>query len=74
MVGMAIALVLIGLCVGTWAVPDLIGIDSSELSGRGGRKIVFFLNILWSRPVGTIAGIFGVLVAWGALSKKEIEV
>jgi hypothetical protein len=69
-VGFLIAVVLLALCVGVWIQPDLIGVDSSDFSGRGGRKIARILNIIWSRPTGTVAGIFGLIIGWGAITKK----
>lgn len=72
-IGVVIAVLFIALCVGVWAKPDLISLDTSEFSGRGGRTIARILNIIWSRPAGTIAGIVGLLVGWGALTKKVGE-
>jgi len=73
-IGIVIAVVLIALCVATWLDPDLISLDTSDFSGRGGRAIARVVNIIWSRPTGTIAGIVGLLVGWGALTKKVGEV
>jgi C4-dicarboxylate transporter len=69
-VGLLIAVVLLALCIGVWMKPDLIGVDSSDFTGRGGRKITRILNIIWSRPTGTVAGVFGLIIGWGALTKK----
>lgn len=68
-IGGIIALVLIGFCVGVWLAPDLVGVDTSELSGRKGRSVGNIVNLLWSRPAGTIAGALGLLMAWGVLMK-----
>lgn len=70
-VGGAMALALIALCVGIWVKPDLFAfVDASEMSGRGGRKVANILAIIWSRPVGTIAGLLGVLVLLGAVLRR----
>ncbi len=71
--GIAIAVVLIALCVGTWFKPDLVSIDTSQFSGRGGRSIARILNVVWSRPAGTIAGIVGLITGWGTMAKKVGE-
>jgi len=73
-VGMIIAILLIALCVGVWLVPDLIPVDSLDVSGRGGRKIARFIHFIWSRPVGSIAGVIGLIVGWGAITKKVGEI
>ncbi len=65
-----VAVVLIALCIGVWLLPDLIGVDTSELSARRGRGIARMLNFIWSRPVGTVAGVVGLLVGWSALKTK----
>jgi hypothetical protein len=71
---MIIAILLIALCVGVWLVPDLIPVDSLDVSGRGGRKIARFIHFIWSRPVGSIAGVIGLIVGWGAITKKVGEI
>ncbi len=73
-IGTVVAVVFIALCVGTWFKPSLISLDTSEFSGRGGRAIARIVNIIWSRPAGTIAGIVGLLVGWGILTKKVGEI
>ena len=69
-VGFILSVLFIGLCVGTWLYPDLISIDTGNFSGHGGRKIARILNFIWSRPVGTVAGIIGLLVGRGVLTQK----
>jgi len=69
-----IGIALIGLCVGTWLSPDLLSaIDPSNFSGRGGRRIATLITYLWWRPVGTIAGVIGLLAAFTAIvgGKKD---
>ena len=74
LIGVILAAVFIALCIGVWLKPDLISLDTSEFSGRGGRAIARILDVIWSRPAGTVAGILGLLVGWGALTKKVGEV
>ena len=72
LIGLVLAIAFIGLCAGIWLAPDLIGMDSAEYTGRTARKVAFFVNLLWSRPVGTIAGILGLLMVWGSFSKEKV--
>ncbi len=65
-----VAVVLIGFCVAVWVLPDLVNIDTSELSGRRGRGIAGVLNFVWSRPLATVAGVIGLLVGVSALRTK----
>ena len=72
-VGVVIGLAMIGFGVGTWLNPELIAdaFREDSPSGRGGRKIVFFLNLAWNRPVGSILLLLGLLVLYGALTRKK---
>jgi hypothetical protein len=68
--GAVIAIVFFALCAGTWLSPGLLSLDISQFSGRGGRTIAWLVNTIWSRPVGTIAGIIALIMVWGLLTKK----
>jgi hypothetical protein len=72
--GIVVALVLLGLGAAMILWPDLGLVPAdADPSGRGGRKVVGLLKIaemVWSRPVGGIAGVLGLLVAFGSLTNK----
>jgi hypothetical protein len=68
-IGGLFALALLGLCAGTWLAPDLLSFAQEvDVSGRGGRRIVNLINLLWSRPAGTIAGLLGLFIAFGVIA------
>jgi hypothetical protein len=69
-VGIVIALVLIGLCIGMWIRPDILPVESSDL-GRGGRRVVLIVEFVWSRGIGAILGLVGLLVIYGSLTKPS---
>ncbi len=70
-IGILIAAGLIAFGVCTWLWPELIAESGADPSGRGGRKILFVLNLLWSRPVGSIGILLGIAAVHGALTKKS---
>lgn len=69
-----VAFVFIAFCIGVWVMPDLFSIERSEFTGRGGRRIARSLKFIWSRPVGSIAGLIGLLLAWGVCTRKIGEI
>lgn len=72
--GVVVALVFLGLCAAMMLWPDLGLVPADyDPSGRGGRKVMGLLKIaemVWSRPVGGIAGVLGLLIAFGSLTNK----
>lgn len=73
-VGFIMGIALLALAAAIWMHPEhLDTFVSAHVSGRGGNKVKFFLALIWNRPVGTIGGVFGLLMLWSAFSRKEDE-
>jgi uncharacterized membrane protein HdeD (DUF308 family) len=71
-IAIVVGLCLLGYGVMTWVNPDLLAVDTSELSGRGGRKVGFWVNLLWNCVAGTIGLLVGLMAMAGAvLAGKE---
>ena len=69
-VAFCLVLVAIGVCVWIW--PDLEHqIDDGGIHGRGARRVVFWMGLIWNRPVGTILGLLGILGFRGLFIKAE---
>ena len=69
-----LVLVAIGVCVWIW--PDFEHqvfeqFNDGEIHGHGSRKVVFWLGLIWNRPIGTILGIFGAFMLYGLFSKSD---
>lgn len=69
-IAIVIALALTGFGAATWLWPDYVASQPSTPSGGRGSRYHFVLWLLWNRPVGSIAGLLGLSVLWGAFTKK----
>lgn len=72
--GIALGVILIAYGVAVWADPNLIAIDVTEIQGQGLRSLARKVNLLWSRPVATVAGALGVVIASRAIMKKATPI
>lgn len=63
------AVILIAFCTAVWLHPLLF--DTASPSGRGGRRILAMVNLVWNRPVASIAGAFGLLILVGTLFTRR---
>lgn len=70
-VGVFIALVMFGLAAGMFIRPVLLGGAGDDLGGRKTRGYINLIEMVWSRPVGGVLILLGLLVLFGALTKKS---
>lgn len=74
-IGVGLGLVFAGLGVWMLIDPSLSIIGDETATGRGGRKVaglVRLVEMVWSRPLGVILVVLGVLVLFGAVTKKSV--
>ena len=68
-IGLLVAAVAGALCYYTWMETDLLdSIFELDASGRGARKVKFFLWLIYNRVTGSVAGIISLLMIWGSLA------
>lgn len=72
-VGIGMALVMLGLAAWMFIRPVLLPVDTSDLSGRRGSRLVMLLDMAWSRPVGVVVALLALLVLWGSLTKRSSQ-
>lgn len=68
--GLLFAAIFIGLCAAIWLKPDLVSNNEAAISESCGKVTTQVLEVLWSGPVGILAGLVGLFIGWGAITKK----
>ncbi len=72
LVGIVIAVIMFALAAGMFVRPVLLaGADSGDVSGMRTRGFMNIIEMAWSRPVGGILVLIGLLVVWGSLTKRS---
>lgn len=72
LVGIVIAIVMFALAAGMFVRPVLLSsADTTDVSGRRTRGLLNIIDLAWSRPVGGILILVGLLVVWGSLTKRS---
>lgn len=70
-VGALISLVMLVLAAGMFVRPALLPSDASQgVSGRRTSGLLSLVDLVWSRPVGVMLILLGLLVLYGSLTKK----
>jgi hypothetical protein len=70
-VGLVLALAFGTFGVCTWIWPRIAALSEAHPGGRGGRRAKLWLDLLWSRPVGSIAIVLAVVILWGVITKRS---
>lgn len=70
--GLLIAVVMFGLAAGMFIRPVLLGsTEDADVTGRRANKLLWLVELGWSRPVGGLLVLLGLLVVWGSLTKRS---
>lgn len=72
LVGVVLILVFLGVGIGMIVHPNLIP-DDVDPSGRRTQGIINLIDIVWSRPVGVIAILLGLLMTPSLFRKSGVD-
>lgn len=70
-IGLLIVLVMFGLTAGMFLRPVLFQPDTSEMGRHRTRGVFMLVDLEWSRPVGVVLALIGLLVLWGSLTRRS---
>lgn len=68
-VALTLAVIFVGLGAAMVYRPVLLDAVQGKLSGRSSRRIAATFELIWSRPVGVVAVLLGLLLLWGVFSR-----